>query len=440
MSNGSEWTTINFGDLVKGYRGVSYQPHNLLDGYTEDSVVLLRANNIQHGRLQFDDIQIVPKHLVKNTQYLSIGDVAVCMSNGSKHLVGKSAQLVDETNIYCTIGAFCSVFRPKAGSDPKFVKQLFLSDIYQAHIDLSLAGSAINNLKNSDIESIVFKVPSKPKQKKIAEILDTIDRTITHTEALIEKYQQIKAGLMHDLFTRGIGADGKLRPPHDQASELYQDSSIGWIPKEWDCSPLRTKSQPGVSHLKTGPFGSSLKGKHWVEHGIPVITIGALGEGKFNIAELLFINDFDAKRLDDFQMKFGDVVFSRVADVGRSVVINTEQIGWIMSSNLMRISLDRNLVNPNFLQYQLSYDFRLKNQIRCKVNSGGRDVANSEVLNSLFFVWPKIDEQLEIIKRAESISSRINAEDHKLQKLYAEKSGLMHDLLTGTVQVNSDPV
>ena len=69
---------------------------------------------------------------------------------------------------------------------------------------------------------------------KIARILQTIDQAIEKTEALIEKYQQIKAGLMHDLFTRGIGADGKLRPPREQAPELYQQTPIGWIPKEWD--------------------------------------------------------------------------------------------------------------------------------------------------------------------------------------------------------------
>jgi type I restriction enzyme, S subunit len=86
-------------------------------------------------------------------------------------------------------------------------------------------------------------------QSKIADVLSTIDRTITHTEALIEKYQQIKAGLMHDLFTRGIGADGKLRPPRDQAPEMYRESSIGWIPKEWEvkcCSDLCTRICVGI--------------------------------------------------------------------------------------------------------------------------------------------------------------------------------------------------
>lgn len=307
----------------------------------------------------------------------------------------------------------------------------------KAITDTAVKGATLNK---ASLGKLCFKVPREYQQQdKIATILQTIDRAIAHTEALIEKYQQIKAGLMHDLFTRGIGADGKLRPPRDEAPELYQESAIGWIPIDWDCSQLKAKSRPGIPHLRTGPFGSSLKGDHWVEDGTPVITIGALGEGEFNTNELLFINEIDTKRLREFQMKVGDVVFSRVADVGRSVVISEEQAGWIMSSNLMRISLDNSLVKPEYLQYELSYDFRIKRQIRQKVNSGGRDVANSEILNSLFFSWSTIDEQIKIVKRATAIDSKINANKNQLKKLIKQKSGLMQDLLTGKVPIKVDP-
>ena len=57
---------------------------------------------------------------------------------------------------------------------------------------------------------------------------------IEQTETLIAKYQQIKAGLMHDLFTRGVTPDGKLRPTRAEAPQLYQESPLGWIPKEWE--------------------------------------------------------------------------------------------------------------------------------------------------------------------------------------------------------------
>lgn len=310
---------------------------------------------------------------------------------------------------------------------------------FVAKINDITPATTVKHLSVTDIKKAWAVVPDVTRQGKIGKVLGTIDQAIEKTEALIEKYQQIKAGLMHDLFTRGIGPDGKLRPPREQAPELYQETPFGWIPKEWECSSLATKSRFGISHIRTGPFGSALKGEHWVEEGVPVITIGALGEGKFQESELLFISEAYVQRLSDFRMKVGDVVFSRVADVGRSVTVKEDQDGWVMSSNLMRISLDQSLVVPDFLQFQLAFDQRVKKQIRCRVNSGGRDVANGEILNSLFFVWPSFAEQEEILQRAKTVSARIEGEKQEVDKLAKRKLGLMHDLLTGKVPVNPDP-
>jgi type I restriction enzyme S subunit len=75
-------------------------------------------------------------------------------------------------------------------------------------------------------------------------------------------------------------------------------------------SKLRDKSSPVRPHIKTGPFGSSLKGEHWVENGRPVITIGALGEGELLTEGLLFVSEATADRLREYQLQPGDVVFS----------------------------------------------------------------------------------------------------------------------------------
>ena len=273
------------------------------------------------------------------------------------------------------------------------------------------------------------------QQKKIAAILTSIDTAIEKTEALIAKYQQIKAGLMHDLFTRGVLPNGQLRPPREQARELYQETAIGWIPKEWEVSGLAAKGRAGTNWIRTGPFGSALKGEHWRTHGHPVITIGALGEGEILPEGLLFVDDRDASRLRDFQLKAGDVVFSRVADVGRSIVVRGNQTGWIMSSNLMRIAVDEDCARPDFLQMALASDARVKAQIRARVNSGGRDVANSHVMNQLRFVWPDVTEQDRIIALSDKASRNLHIEQQKAAKLHLQKLGLMLDLLTGKVQV-----
>ena len=43
---------------------------------------------------------------------------------------------------------------------------------------------------------------------------------------------------MHDLFTRGVDEHGHLRPPYAEAPDLYKESELGWIPREWEVAPL----------------------------------------------------------------------------------------------------------------------------------------------------------------------------------------------------------
>lgn len=109
-----------------------------------------------------------------------------------------------------------------------------------------------------------------------------------------------------------------------------------------------------------------------------------------------------------------------------------------MSSNLMRIAVDATLVRPEFLQMLLVGDARVKAQIRMLVNSGGRDVANSDVLNRLRFAWPSPGEQDRIIAACDRVVARVNGESRRLVKLQAKKLGLMQDLLTGKVPVKVD--
>jgi type I restriction enzyme S subunit len=198
---------------------------------------------------------------------------------------------------------------------------------------------------------------------------------------------------------------------------------------------LESVRAPDCPFIKTGPFGSSLKGEHWTESGVPVVTIGSLGEGEFIKSELLYISEHKAVELAAYKLDVGDLVFSRVADVGRSVVVGVAEEGWVMSSNLMRISLDRSRVVPAFAHMNLVAAASTREQIRRAVNAGGREVANTAILSSLRFAWPPFEEQQRIVEAADAVSARIRAEEAYLAKLKLQKQGLMHDLLTGKVRV-----
>lgn len=399
----------------------------------EDGYPIVNAKDIPKGRVELATCTRISESewmlLKKQNCSPAPGDVLLSKDG----TIGRVVHYKEDLEV--VLLSSVAILRSKEFLNPAFLAHVLRSHVFDQQLFRLQSGSALKRLVLGDIRKIRIPVPDLDVQHSVAEILSTLDEAIEQTEALIAKHQQVKAGLMHDLFTRGITPDGHLRPTREQAPELYKESSLGWIPKEWDTATLSERGRSGRPHLKTGPFGSSLKIEHWVGEGHPVITIGALGEGEFIHSELLFVSNATAQRLREYQLEVGDVVFSRVADVGRSAAILEQHKGWIMSSNLMRISLDQAKVRAAYLQAQLAHDSRVRAQIRATVNAGGRDVANSQILNRLLFAWPQPEEQTRILDRVEALDGKRQAETSHLDNLIKQKPGLMHDLLTGRVRV-----
>jgi type I restriction enzyme S subunit len=297
-------------------------------------------------------------------------------------------------------------------------------------VDQAIKGATLNKKK---LKLIEFDYPiDNCEQAKIAEILSTVDRAIEHTEALIAKQERIKTGLMQDLLTHGIDKHGNLR---SESTHQFKDSPLGRIPVEWKVYPISRFGSKCRPWLRSGPFGSDLNTKHWVTEGVPVLTIGSLGEGEIIEKELLFVSDETSDALKGFRVQSRDIIFSRVADIGRSVVVREHQTDWIISSNLMRISLDSESANPEFLYENIAFNPQIKAQLRTASNSGGREIVNGPILGGLLFPWPDIQEQSRIVSRLESVESIRRVLHEQLSKYLAFKTGLMQDLLTGKKRV-----
>jgi len=203
------WKNGAVGDLVKGIRGVTFSSEDILSSDEPSAVVILRSNNIKDSRINFEEVYLLPSTNVSEHQIAQPGDVAVCMSNGSRRLVGKAARLTEaELKRRVSVGAFCALFRPTTDADINFVPYLFDTESYRRELDITLAGSAINNLKNSDIEGIKIPLPPLAEQRKIAEILRTWDEAIETAEAELKAKQERKRGLMIKCLGPAIEARG----------------------------------------------------------------------------------------------------------------------------------------------------------------------------------------------------------------------------------------
>ncbi len=86
--------------------------------------------------------------------------------------------------------------------------------------------TSINGLLRADLESFVVSLPPISEQKKIADILSTVDDVIHKTTQIIEKTKELKNGLRQRLLTRGIGqipVDWEVVKLRDTVKKFYKE-------------------------------------------------------------------------------------------------------------------------------------------------------------------------------------------------------------------------
>ena len=183
--------------LIRQVRGVSYKPEDLHNELDDNSVILLRANNIDEGKINFDDVVYVDKSKVSDEQYLKDGDILICASSGSKNLVGKAASI--RLNMECTFGAFCKVVRPKEGIE-EYLGVYFQSPIYRRKISEVAIGANINNIRNEHIDELDIPVFSNDEQVSIAKRMHLIQEVISNRKAELEKLDDLIKARFVEMF------------------------------------------------------------------------------------------------------------------------------------------------------------------------------------------------------------------------------------------------
>src|SRR5208283_1606818 len=275
---------------------------------------------------------------------------------------------------------------------------------------------------------------NRTEQRRIAEVLSTLDETIEQTEALIAKYQQIKAGLMQGLFTRGISPDGLLRPTRTQAPQLYKESPLGWIPAEWEVKKLGAILKESGGYLQTGPFGSQLHAHEYLTEGIPVVMPQDINNGSISTEQIARIGVGKGQELSRHRMRVGDVVIARRGDLSRAAAISDVCQGWVCGTGCFLLRLGGSVLRPEFAASVYRHA-AVQRQIAGLAVGTTMPSLNNHVMERLLFYFCDIDEQDRILAALHAVDHNLIVTQRQVEKLAMAKLGLMHDLLTGRVRV-----
>ncbi len=396
----NNWSIKSLGEIGRCVRGLTYSPDNVVD----NGLLVLRSSNIQDGRLSFNDNVYVDLEI--DEEFLSKkGDIVICVRNGSKHLIGKSA-IVKDDNLKSTHGAFMTVFRSDLND---YIQHLINSDKFYQFVSRDI-GATINSINTSNLLRYKFPIPPLPEQKKIAAILTSVDTVIEKTQAQIDKLKDLKTGMMQELLTKGIG--------HTE----FKDSPVGRIPVEWevkDLGDLAFKIEGGGTPPRKNP-------DYWGK-GYPWATVKDLKSIRLSSTE----ESITKTGLINSSSKLvpaGTVILATRMAVGKAVVFDCDVT---INQDLKAFYPKEKLNNKFLLQWYL---YKSKYIASLGTGSTVKGIRVDD-LKLLTIAVPPYDEQIIIANKIEGIEVLLNHKIAKIQKMTSLKKALMQDLLTGKVRV-----
>jgi len=279
----------------------------------------------------------------------------------------------------------------------------------------------VRNGKQLDWQSFLqayVPLPPLHEQKKIAEILSTVDDEIKTVDKEIEHAEEMKRGLLSKLLTEGIG--------HTE----FKETEIGRIPKDWQVVKLGN-----MVKVRTKSKAKKVK-------DIAVITmedIPAYGEG--NIAKYRMIPEDKVKAPVYYES--GDLLLAKITpsfENGKQAIVPNVPSGWGLATTEVYplVVKDTEVLDVWFLFYYLRFGKVRKILELEMTGTAGQKRVKKESLLALLLPLPPLPEQKKIAEILSIVDEYIQTLREKKKHLEQVKKGLLNDLITGKRRVKVD--
>ena len=405
----SNWETYVLNELAHYHNGIAFKPIHW--GKTGLPIVRIEQLNNPEGDYDFFDGEIPDQNLIHK------GDIVFSWSATLKVVIWTRGNAALNQHLFKVV--------PKKGFDKCFV--YYVLDYNMVSLGELSHGSTMKHIKRGDLDTYKVNCPSDlPEQRKIARILTTVDAGIEKTEAAIAKYEAIKKGMMADLFTRGIdAATGKLRPRYEDAPELYKETELGWVPKDWDVEPLEEVADFVDYRGKTPPKS---------EFGIFLVTARNIKDDviDYEISKEYIPEYAYEMAMSRGRVNIGDVLITTEAPMGNVAQIDREYIA--LAQRIIKYRGKQNRLINDYLAINLRSSYFQRQLVSEATGSTVLGIKGSR-LHKISISIPKRNEQILISNVIKQHEVLLKTEKAQLLKLKNLKQGLMADLLTGRVRV-----
>ena len=270
------------------------------------------------------------------------------------------------------------------------------------------------------VKELTIPLPPLPEQAAIAAVLSDTDRLLTTLRALIGKKRAVKTAAMQQLLS------GRLRLPGFAATGRLKNSELGEIPEDWEVVKLGE-----IANIQRGASPRPIDSPIWFDQSSSIGWLRIsdvsnadkyLYETSQNLSELGVANS----RL----IEQDNLVMSICATVGKPIITKKDLCihdGFVVFGSLH--------CDMEFMYYIL----QSIEPIWAKSGQTGSQMnLNTDLIKSTQVALPQSKpEQTAIAQTLSDMDSEIAALEARAAKLAQIKQGLMQNLLTGKIRVNT---
>ena len=388
----NNWKITKMHEISELIRGVTYKKTDSSTTPNSNFIAILRGNNIQ-SKLIFEELVHVPKKYVNEEQFLKKNDVVITMSSGSKHLVGKSARVLNDIGV--SFGAFCACIRPSKVINGKFFAYFFQSDLYKKSIQSKSLGININNLRREHIENLEIPIPPLNEQKRIVSKIEEFFSLLDSYENELRIAQIKISTLINSVFQTGL--TGYLTSSFRNTNSLTDDFSYlnnFSNPQEKhikEIEPDEIEQLPKIpsnwSWIRLGKIclikDVDHKMPEAVKDGIPFVSPKDFqddGTIDFENTKKISKSDF-IKNSKKTSPRVGDILFSRYGTLGKAILVPDKEFGLSYSIAVIRPFFEE--INLIWLHFLLQSPFVLHQAISGEQSSTMADLGLITIRNFL---------------------------------------------------------
>ena len=273
--------------------------------------------------------------------------------------------------------------------------------LYYALISKNLSkyssGATIPHIYFKDYKKEKIALISESEQKKVINILDRIIDIINKKKNQINLLEELVKSRFIEMFLEN---------------------------KKYPIMTLEELTGNKKENLVRGPFGGSLKKDDFIETGYLVYEQKHAIHNDFNYKKY-YISKEKYQKMIRFKVESGDLIVSCSGTLGKIAEIPKEYKEGIINQALLKIKLDKNIINNKFFMVLFRMKYNEKELQRVSLGSGISNFPSMKEVRNFDFIVPPLSLQNEFA----SFVTKTNKLKFEAEKSLKEMENLYESLM-----------